>query len=61
MSRTKHSKDRLKRNTKNAAFIQKRLGWWGHEFVHKKKDRTYSRLLRTRLKLEDKREIGRYV
>ena len=61
MSRTKHSKYRFKRNTKNAAFIQKRLNWWAHDFVHKKKDRTYSRLLRTRLKLEDKKEIGRYV
>ena len=60
MSRTRHAKYRLIRNTKNAAFIKKRLGWWAHDFVHKKKDRIWSRQLRTKLKREDKKEIGRY-
>ena len=59
MSRTRHG-DRHWRNIKNGAFIKKRLHWWSDDFIHKKKDRVWSRQLRTKLKKEDKKEIGRY-
>ena len=60
MSRTRHG-DRHWRNIKNGAFIKKRLHWWSDDFIHKKKDRVWSRQLRTKLKKEDRKEIGRYV
>lgn len=63
MSRTKNSKQRGFRNLKHGGVYKKsfHLKYCDDVFHTRKKDREKNRVLRARLKLEDKKEIGRYV